>query len=418
MKKSSFIGAFFKKMYFIPALFFTALIAVAFLGAFEFGFISTIFANKKYFIATIIGSGAVLLLVSYLLIFNLSNKNVNLNDTIPFCALFFGGVMLAFVLIKYNNLSTKMILSFALPFVYALLFISIRAITFNRIADTNEEKKCKISAYLSKVFEKYPPIAVFFTAVLISCFWFLLLARNFSLGFTAQKNILLFICAIPVLFYLLTKTGCKKISLFDAFVVALDMSLVILVAIIITYKNEIVALRNYVVLAIVATLAIFYTAVRLISFKPCGCCCNKQIEAKTKFGYYVKTMNKKYNFSLAVAVGSLIAMILLVFFRYTLIYTYYNKGNVKLALAPFTLLSASLYFVLILGAIVSFVNIKAKDVTAGDFLNVMCLAFCLFGLPTAYVYNSPFVQAGLFVAILTLGATLSIRIKTVYCANK
>ena len=418
MKNNNFLSVFFKKMYFIPALFFTAIISVAFYGAFEYGFLSTILANKKYFVAAIIGGGIILLLICYLLIFNLSNKKVNLNDTIPFCALLFSLVTILFFVVRGSSFTTKKILALVLPLVFAFLFIILRVITFNRIAETQEEKKCKITAYVSKVFEKYPPIAVFTAAILLSCFWFLLLARNFSLGFTAQKNVLLLICAIPILYFLLTKTACKKISLFDAFVIALDMSLVILIAIVFGFKNKAIALRNYLVLAIVTALAVFYTVVRIISFKPGCCCCNNPVEAKTKFGFYVKSLNKKYNFTLAIAIGALITMILLVFFRYSLITYYYNKGNVKLSMVPFALLSASLYFVLVLGAVLSFVNVKSKEITAGDFMNVMCLAFCLFGLPTAYVYNSPIIQAGLFVAILTLGTTLSIRIKTVFCANK
>lgn len=417
MKNYSFFSTFFKKLYFIPALLFTALVSAVFFGALELGFLSTIFAVKKYFVATIIAGGVVALVICYLLIFNLSNKNVNLNDTLPFVALIFGVISLIFFLARFEVLTTKMVLAIVLPLVLGVLFLSLRVITFDKIADSKTESKCKVVTYVSKVFEKFPPLAVLFTTAIISCLGFLLLARTYKLN---VNNGLLIVFAIPFVYYLITQTGSKKVSLFDAFIVALDLALVVLLAIVLAYKNHTAVLkRNLLILGAIAILAIFYTVVRIICFKPCDCCCCcKEIEAKTKFGLYAKTLNKKYNFALATAIGSVLAVVLLVLFRYGMFGYFFNKGNVRLSMVPFVALSATLYAVLVIGAIVSIINIKSKEVTIGDFMNVVCLTFLLFAIPASCIYNWFVVKALVFVATVVLGTVLSIRVKTIACANK
>lgn len=298
----------------------------------------------------------------------------------------------------------------AVMFIAGLVYVICHWVAYGKgkNAEDTEEIRCKVVRYYDSVVKngKFAPILLL-SAVLTIC-WFLFVSKKNSVFADAGSVIVTGICLVPAFLHLIFGTGGKKTGVFDAILLAAAIALpAIFFTVGVFTGTETNTTRLYLIALCVLGFVLFFSIMRWVNFDDNAGV--SEIKCKNAFSYYSGLLKQKSEPLCALACGGVLSVLLLIFFRYSELPVLFNllKEGKVVGLNCILLFSVTLlgYGSLVLSGVLSFINLRAKDITASDFLLLYVLSFSLFGTVTFAKYPS-----GLGLVILPLSLLLSLTI--------
>lgn len=415
-EKKNFFTDFFKKMLFIPSLAATAVSLFAFIVLYQNKILTRIVNDKSMYVVFAIVAAVFAIVTSYFLIFNLFKKQANLTDAVAFFIALTGIAFFCYFLIKDGELSARRVIVSVLPFVYGLLFVILRVALFNKVTEENASEKCTVDAYYSNIISKFTPVGILLSAVIVTCFAWLIFAHTKTFALTCGNKILFAFAIILLLVYIAKEAGSKKVNLLDGLLLACLIALPAAFAFVFGAKLGATSKARNVILLITATVMIvLFTVIRWLGYDKNSA--NKTFEAKINckngFTCYFSQFKAKFSVIEALAVGTLLALVGAILFRHDL-WTILKKTtdikNVSGTMFPFVALNATVQLTALTSVILSIINIKSKDITCADFLTVASISYGIFTVPSMLCADFICAAALAFVCFAAALALLSARI--------
>lgn len=382
-----YIAEFLKSGFFIAAIMLAGIFLSAMITLNEFKIIGALIADKSILTAIIIVFVYYAVIVVVSAIKNKTKGRISLYDSFFWACLGTGFVYALYAFIILKRPSAAHLGVAACFIILGILFIVFSAIKYKgeNTDETKPAKSGKMAEYYRAVTERTPSFIIIVLSALFTCCAYLAIFNLHSFGFDTAMYVVVALCAIPVLLFLIIGASDKPIGIFDAALLA--MAITVPALFVFSACGEFSASRSvlyYAFSAAFALIVIFYSVFRWI----CSDTKEKppvQIPEKTcKVCRYFNKFSRKFNLLFALACGSVLTLITLVFFRYTSFGIYFDaltEGNAEgVGTILIILISAVSFVILILSGIITFINVKAPIVTIGDFTLFVCLSYSVFGL--------------------------------------
>lgn len=411
-RKDGYLYGIFFRGYLFYALIAAALFAGALFVSKEFG-ADVALKNTEALLITFSAVAGYFFLIAVLSSVASYNKNrIDLYDSFYMSAFFIGAFYAIYNLATNGFTSADLwryIVS-AVLVIAGLVYVICHWATYGKGAEkaVSETIPCKVVRYYDSVVKngKFAPILLL-SAVITVCWYLFLFKKN--LAFTDAGSVIVTgICLVPAFLHLIFGTGGKKTGVFDGILLADAIALPAIFFTVGAFTDtEVNITRMYLVALCILGFVIFFSIMRLVNFDDNSLPVKK--EAKNAFSHYIGLLKEKSEPLCALACGGVLAVLLLVFFRYSELPALYNllkEGKIT-GLNCILLFSVTLlgYGSLVMSGVLAFINLKAKDITAADFFLLYILSFSLFGIVTFAKYPS-----GLGLVILPLSLLLSLTL--------
>lgn len=420
--KPSFFGEFFKKCYFIPALFFLAL------------YISILSLDYKYKIISSLKSYSLLLPMAiafgYFGLFLVGNfiasikkKQFLLSDAIAL-ALLVGSVAYLFFITLY----VKSFGLFRLLFFIAILFLLLVFIIFRIVFFSVESKKSviyytknNINGYILTFTKKYSFLAVILASTVIYMLAFIMMDSTIRLFDQDDKTVLY--AVLLGVFTLTFSIGStfRRITLIDPALISSLISVPPMFLYASLLKDKELSVQYLIAVGFFTILVLFFCFIRYSSFNISVIDKSSSVKLSkcpvvNYFGAYIK----KYSILLTVATASLLTLATLYIVKFIPIITnaFENSDSISYPFFSLAYVIISVFGTLFIGLILSLCNIKSSRITYGDFFTVLIM---LFSLIATFTLNNVITEYDLIIdlSLLIISTTVLIsRIKIKYQLNK
>ncbi len=393
-KKPCYLSYFIKKGLIVPALFFAVLFSFLLMVCSEYNVLSQIMALPEfyYILGSILYFGVILFI--YLFV-SAKDRKATFGDSIT-VGLLLGSVIYALYLVfVLKTISVIRLSVCGALFLISLAYMIIAIARFNPYSEREIfYTKNNLNAYYHVIFKKFGFLGIFFVALAITCFSYL--TTKIELQLPASKKALVIICLIIPIVYLLVKTTVKKINMFDATLfsatIALPPTFVLSV-----FSNPLKFYGgNFYVWVIAFLFVAFFFIIRLLSFDNSPITIKEYpVIKKCKVLDYFYKYSEKFSFLFSLSAGSLIALLTLVFSRFTstnVFNSILNKETTNFLFLPTYYCVSLILGTFFVGSMLSVINVKAKKITFGDMFNVTCLFYSIFSfMLSIYVLNKIYV---------------------------
>lgn len=418
--KRSYASALHKNGYALFAFFFAALILAALIAFNEFSLATALVADKRLLAALIAAAVYFFFVIIISSVKSISGKGVSLFDSF-YLSCFIAGLLYAvyFCVIAKNPDSIIHWCIAAVLAVVGVVHIIISAIKFDADAETGAfaPQKNSVKNYYKALNAKFPLFLTILLSALIAGCAFLVIFNARSFGADKIMAVVLALCVLPLALYLIFGVSDKNVGFFDAALLALLIALPA-VFIFVGFRGFTgKRLTTFIALAAaLAVLAAFYTVMRWLSVDLLAAP-RRKLNSSCKTRNYFSALSQKFSPLFAISCGSLLVVITLVLFRYTSFPFYFEalKAGKTAGINAFILVAVNAlsFALLILGAIISFINIRTKKITIGDFALLACMSYAVFGLISFIKTPSSLGLIILPVVFIFTLTILSARIKNV-----
>ncbi len=388
----SYFKSFMKSGLLVFTLFITTLIMTLIYSNYQFKILSK-FMHIDH-LGTYIGVALILGAIigfAYLLL-NLKVKHLTLADAIYLALIITGLIFTACSIFFIGSFNTRRILFCTLTIGFGFILFIARVICFKHISQIAEKEKSygKFRAYFAKLIDKYSLFSIALCAAITVCIVYLVFDIKFSRELKGD-NYLIFacICLVPAFLYALKASFDKHVNLLDAFLLSGIISLpVILVQILVSdYSKS----RVLIWVMLVVLFALFY-GMRFVRFDKNATDREFGIKNGKKLIGYYEGIFAKFDAILAVAIGAIIALVVLTLLKGQAINDYLlhqDLLHIQPKSLPVIAVLATTLVALAFFAGLPLIGIKLKRHFVGDFTLAICVSFAIFGLLTLPVYPSP-----------------------------
>lgn len=272
-------------------------------------------------------------------------------------------------------------------------------------------------SYFFALCKKYSFLAIFAVAVLFALSDYVVWGSSYdALKFTRQEFVVCAVFLIPAFLTVTFNSSSRKISAYDLILFGAVLATpVMLFKVIMGYEGGKFG-RTYLLIALAILVAGLFLLYQRFASYDASFGGNKQIKRKTAFARYLSSINAEYGVLLAISVGAVFAAITMYVFRYTDVVVNVRKFR-TMELRPATeffalaAIDLSILAILLIGAALSLIGIKAKKTTLGDFSLITWLSFAVCALitdATTFSYTKTFTLPFI---VLIGAAMVVIRIK-------
>ncbi len=380
--RNGYIAKFFKDLYFIPALFIASILSTIFIACEGYGIFDNLVKGSfsHYLISTASFFTAIYLIYA---LAESKNKRLNIVDAMNFAIILSSIAYVLFVIFGSKKFS---IIKFVIPGALIIIMVVvavIRNVYFNPYDDKGKIyfTKNSINAYYHTLTKNHSFFGIYLFSVAITCIAYLVIRSGYTVNLSSSRIILPFVVLGLFLASLILNSISKKISLLDASVLGMTMSLPpILFQIIFlvpsTVKQEIYFSYWLIILGVVLIL----TLLRYIFFdiSKIGKNTSQTFSENTLVNYF-KRVSYKYGIGIIVTVAfaSVVILFLMLTFADITKFFVFAEGQLRITFNLFPALIINLLFIgtILLGAFLSLVNLKAVKITFADFLMLTNLIF-------------------------------------------
>ena len=379
--RNGYVAKFFKNFYFIPVLFITSILSTLFIGCERFGVFANLMTGKfaKYNIYAC--SYFSLIYITYAFA-ECKNQKLTVVDPTNI-AIMLTSLIYAFYVLFISKTFTLIKLLVSGAFFIVILFVTVmRTVYFNPYEKKGKVyyTKNSINAYYRTLTKNHTFFAIFLFSIALTCLSYLVISSNFIVNFKSSKVILPIIVAGVFLSLLTFNSISKKISVLDAALLGVTLSLLpiltqILFVAVGTLKR--VYLSYWTILL---GTTIILTILRFIFFdiSKIGKDTSESF-SNVRIINYIKKISHKYGWGIIITVS----IFTVIFFLFTITFadvTNFFKMesgqlSIRYGLIPSCIINLLFIGTLILGAILSASGLKATKITFADFLMLTNLIF-------------------------------------------
>ena len=421
MKKNNKLDYFFsiiKNGYIIIALFITTLSLTVLCYGYNQNAFELIKSNKSLFLFLTISFTYFTLLSVLYMFFSTKKKHLSLADSLAFSYLFTGLLYALFLIIIAKDFNIYRLIFCTVLIIIGFIFSLLYKLSFSlgvkvkKIYYTNHS----LSGYYSTLFKDFSFFGILLASFAFCCFAFLFSEVNYLQSLQDKRFFfVVFICLFPFIIYYSTSLSSKKITTFDAYLLAqfISMPVIILHAILINNAQPTKLIACIIGIVIILISSIFRYCLFDLSI-PTFNTVNTNSDWKTL--NYLKRLFSKYNPLLMLTIGGLITIVsLLTLFRLSNFskVVSFNEGTLIFSLKalPFFFVNLVIYGTLIAFGIISLVNIKSYDITSGDFTLATLIAFTFFASISLLIVPSIWVMLEIIIGTSFSFAILGARVR-------
>ncbi len=382
--RNGYIAKFFKDLYFIPSLFITSILCTLFIGCEGFGiFDSLIKGNFSYYLISTAGFFT-LIYITYSLA-ECKNKKLTVVDATNMAILITSIAYVLFVVLVTKKLSP---LKFIIPGALFLIMIFVtvmRTVYFNPYDEKGKVyyTKHSVNAYYHTLTKNHSFFAIYLFALGITCLSYLIIKSGFTLNLKSSKIIIPLIVAGLFLSFLIFTSISKKISVVDAGLLGATLSLPPIFSQIIFLVTD--SLKKDVYLsywAIILGIVIILTLLRYIFFDISKIGKNTAEDfSDARIANYFKKVSHKYGIGIIVTVAFAAAVILFLMLTFADVTRFFKfeDGTLKITfnLLPAAIINLIFIGWILMGVVLTAVNLKALKITFADFLMLANLIFSI-----------------------------------------
>lgn len=389
-KRPCYLSAFIKKGFIVPALFFAVLFSFLLMVCVEYGVLGQLSIRREYYYVLATLAYFLVILLIYLFV-SAKDRRLAFGDSITM-GLFLASIIYALYLILYaKNISVVRLVACGIIFVFSLAFMIIASARYNPFSEREIfYTKNNLNAYYHVIFKKYGFFGIYIVAIAITCLSYVFAQIKLEIP-AIKKTFTIIYLIIPAIF-LVVKTTKKKIDLFDATLfsatIALPPTFILSV-----FSNPYKFYGTTFYVWVIAFLFVFFFfLIRLLTFDntPIVLKERKHFKNCKTLDYFYK-YSEKFGFLFSLSAGSLLALASVAFSRYAF------SAPLLQMLKKITLFIPTYYCLtlivgtLLVGSMLSIINVKARKITFGDLLNVTCFFYsALTFILSLYVLRTAF----------------------------
>ena len=416
-KKPNYFKCFFKSGYLLHAFAIAALICTLIAVGYELEIWQKVSTDKHLLFYTFCVLGLFTLASALAIAFSRKKAKININDALPFAF-----VISSIFMVVYLYLEVESFTLFGMLVALNLFLFGDFGILCNSLAfDPNLDEDGVIyactafKAFYKTIFKKYPAFYILGIAAVSTCFTTILFHPAYSFDFTTAEYCALAILLIPVIAYASYNVARRTVIALDAVLVSSLITFPLsLVEILLFDVNRI---ANLFIWACALMIAIIYTFVRYKCFDIKVQPDKAPIQKKCAIGYYFKSIARRYDLLLAVAIGALMTFSATIAFPPILLNQLVSFKN-GLSLNPTVFLvliiQAATFGAILFCIFLTFVNTPVAKVNSGDFLLVAVTSFSVFTLATLAIEFTLLKAIGAGAGLIICLGILVARIVAVY----
>ena len=384
--RNGYMAKFFKDFYFIPALFITAILCTLSIGLEGFGLFSEINKGTLAYYHICASSYFFIIYFIYALA-ECKNKNFSVLDPANFAIMLTSIIFVLFVTLVSKTITPLKIIIPSAVFILILFVTVMRKVFFNPYDEKGGKvyfTKHSINAYYHTLLKKHSFFAIYLVALGITCLASLILIKGYTLNLASSKMITLYIVVGLFLAILIFTSISKKISVFDASLLGVTLSLPPVLAIIFFLSPSLAVRSTYLIyFAVVVLIIAILTVLRFIFFdiSKIG---KTTAQSFSDIGIvdYFKKISEKYGIGNVFTISFAAAIILYLMLTFADVSTLYKFIDGVLYVKDITILPAlivNLLFIgaIFMGAVLTLSNLKAVKVTFADVMMLVNLIFSI-----------------------------------------
>lgn len=374
---------------------------------YDFNLLGLIAHGKKsllfvIFLAVIFG----LLTIGYMVL-NLKNEKTTVSDCLAFALMVLGVIYFIYTACALKFFNVRRVLAIVLMLVFGLGYIFTRVLF---IATNKKEAKVypnnSVRGYYLKILKMLPLPAFILISVVMVCISYMVMVDGFARFYiNGSKLTLVFstMLGLPFVVYCLKSLFSKVVSLFDALLVPVALTLLVVFIQLFVKDFSVVKMTVWAVVVAIYLVVIF---IRFRLFDLSATEDKAIVETKD----YSKAVLGKYSIVEILAVGGLLALTSLVLLKTRVVAQIVALKQVTPGTLPLIVVFASVVLAVAYLSFASLVNCLRKKVCIADFFNAIIIAFIIFGILSLTVYTSKLYAYLLFALALYQGAMLIVRI--------
>ena len=414
-KKQNYFCALFKSGYIIHTLLFAALACTLLVFGYTTNLWGLIFNNLNFLIPTAVTVGLFSFLTFIYILANAKKSKICATDALALALTITSIFYLLFVILVLKGYTTPRIVAVVLTLALGLILVVTNACKFNPdLKEQEKPVKNTLKAYFQTVFEKFSFIGILIATAVIVSFGLIFLLPSYSFSLSNGEYVYAAFLTIPAIIWLACSVSSKKVGAFDALLIALYIAAPIMLVLIISMGG---AVTNLILWAFALLAGLILTYFRYTSFDVTFVC-DKPIEKANPFIFYVKTVAKKYNLLLTVAIGGLLALSVFVLFPVGVATKYLKITAEHIYVSPVLFFVATVqlatFGTLFMGALLSCTNVEVKKVNLADFLLLVLASFVILGAIDILVVFSIKKLVAILLGFAFVCVVLVKRIRTIY----
>ncbi len=385
--RNGYVAKFFKDLYFIPSLLITSILCTIFIGSEGFGvFDSLVKGGFTYYIMTTAGFFTLVYIVYALA--ESKNKKLNIVDPTNFAIMITAILYVLFVIFVSKKITLlKLVIPGAL-FLVMVFVTTMRTVYFNPYDEKGKiyYTKHSVNAYYHTLVKKHSFFGIYLFALAITCLAYLVIKSGFTLNLKSSRIILPLSVAGLFLSFLIFSSISKKISVIDAAILGMTLSLPpVLSQILFLTPNTILKDIYLSYWAIILGIVLILTLLRYVFFDISKIGKNSAEDfSDVRIINYFKKVSNKYGLGTVITVSFAAAVILLLMLTFADVRRFFmfDEGILKINFSIIPTLVVNLLFIgtCLLGVVLTVINIKSLKITFADFLMLTNLLFSIVAL--------------------------------------